>query len=136
MSAKKRITLILCLTLCLVVVVILNALNPTQSINAMTADNVSQISVELVPPNETILLQGEQVDTMLDLIHNLKPGHPTVRLGLNGQTVTITVWNSRGTQLTVMPAGSYVKINGIFYTTSYEECEALNNFANSLLEAS
>ena len=50
-----------------------------------------------------------------------------------GQGVTFTLTMSDGTQTQIMAYNPFLVIDGIGYKTKYEPCEALNSYANRLL---
>lgn len=51
-----------------------------------------------------------------------------------GQGVTFTLTMSDGTQTQIMAYNPFLVIDGVGYRTKYEPCEALNNYANRLLD--
>ena len=51
-----------------------------------------------------------------------------------GQGVTYTLTMTDGTQTTVMAYNPFLVIDGVGYRTKYQPCEALNGYANRLLQ--
>lgn len=51
-----------------------------------------------------------------------------------GQGVTFTLTMSDGTQTQIMAYNPFLVIDGVGCRTKYEPCEALNNYANRLLD--
>ena len=52
----------------------------------------------------------------------------------DGQGVTFTLVMADGTQTSIMAYAPFLVIDGVGYKTKYEPCEALNQYANMLLE--
>ena len=51
-----------------------------------------------------------------------------------GQGVIYTLTMTDGTQTTVMAYNPFLVIDGVGYRTKYQPCEALNGYANRLLQ--
>ena len=53
----------------------------------------------------------------------------------DGQGVVFTLTMVDGTQTDIMAYNPFIVIDGIGYKTKYEPCEALNSYANELLNS-
>lgn len=51
-----------------------------------------------------------------------------------GQGVVFTIIMNDGSETEILEYNPFLVIDGVGYKTKYEPCEALNNYANSLLE--
>ena len=89
--------------------------------------------VRLTPPGETI-----QITEMTELVNLLKDvviyNEDNSYTEYCGQGVIFTLTMANGTQTSIMAYNPFLVIDGVGYKTKYEPCEALNQYANMLLE--
>lgn len=99
----------------------------------LKAENVVSASVELLPPDATIQIAEikELVSCLNDVVIYNKDNSYTEYCG---QAVIFTLNLSDGSQMRIQAYNPFVIINGIGYKCKYEPCEALNSYANRLLE--
>ena len=74
---------------------------------------------------------GLLVDLLKDVVVYNKDNSYT---DYSGQGVTFTLVMIDGTQTSIMEYNPFLVIDGVGYKTKYEPCEALNHYANRLLE--
>ena len=100
--------------------------------NLDTSQIVSAV-VRLTPPGETI-----QITEMTELVNLLKDvviyNEDNSYTEYCGQGVIFTLTMADGTQTSIMAYNPFLVIDGVGYKTKYEPCEALNQYANMLLE--
>ncbi len=95
--------------------------------------NVVSASVELLPPDATIqIVDIEELVSYLNDVVIYNKDNSYTRYG--GQAVIFTLTLSDGSQIRIQAYNPFVIINGIGYKCKYEPCEALNSYANRLLE--
>lgn len=99
-------------------------LNPSQIVSA---------AVRLTPPDKTI--QITEVTELVDLLKEVVIyNEDNSYTEYSGQGVVFTLTMADGTQTSIMAYNPFLVIDGIGYRTKYEPCEALNQYANILLE--
>ena len=100
----------------------------------LRASDIVSASVWLAPPGRTIRI--DDTKALAGLLKKLVIYEPT-ELGsdtLSGQSVVFTISLSDGSQKKVQPYHPYLEIDGTVYKTKYRPCEALNLYANRLME--
>ena len=105
--------------------------NPYQG---LTTEEISAAAVQLQPPDKTLLV--EELDQLVALLQELviyeeDPSYTEYA----GQAVTVQLTMSDGTQTSVTEYAPFLIIDGVGYRTEYEPCEALNRYANELLNS-
>lgn len=100
----------------------------------LDAAKVSSVSVRLTPPD--VELQVEDLDALAELLRDVviyeKDDSYTE---YSGQGVTFTLTMADGSRTTIMAYNPFLVIDGVGYRTKYEPCEALNSYANKLLNS-
>ena len=106
----------------------------TKPLQDLTAAEVSSATVFLQPPGETVEIKdiSKLVDLLNDVILYEKDNSYTE---YGGQVVTFQLNMADGTQTKIMAYNPFIVIDGVGYRTEDAPCEALNQFANELLEA-
>ena len=100
----------------------------------LRASDIVSASVHLTPPDETAPVDDteELAGLLRDIvIYNKSVGYQTYA----GQSVTFTIALSDGSHMEVTEANPFIVIDGTGYKAEYEICEALNRYANRLLES-
>lgn len=98
----------------------------------LNASELSAATVQLAPPDKTVQIveRKELVEYLKDVVIYRKDNSYTE---YDGQGVTFTLTKNDGTQTRIMAYYPFLVIDGVGYRTKYEPCEALNNYANRLL---
>lgn len=97
--------------------------------------DVSEIlsaTVRLAPPDKTVkIVELEELAGYINdvVIYNVDNSYTEY----NGQGVIFTLTMADGTQTEIMAYNPFLVIDGIGYKTEYKPCEALNDYANRLL---
>ena len=106
----------------------------TKPYQDLTTEEISFATVQLQPPDRT--LQVEKIDDLIALLQDLviyeKDNSYTEYAG---QAVTVQLTMSDGTQVSITEYNPFLIIDGVGYRTEYESCEALNSYANELLDS-
>ena len=114
---------------------LLYSARPFETINV---DEIEQIKVYAIPPDEEVVLSEAEVESVVPLLKNLKiskPGYKIFAMGLGGQTVRFTVQKTDGSSIEVSNVGNVlIMVDGRSYQADYESAEAINKFANKVLE--
>lgn len=102
----------------------------------LSAEDISSVSLELMPPGRTFDLTTDQITDLADglqdiIIYKEEPLEP-----LAGQAVIFNITYTDGTTVKVEPMGSLMQIDGVRYQTKYEPSEELNRFANGIEQES
>lgn len=99
----------------------------------LDASQIVSATIRLEPPDKTIpIIEIPELAAYLrDVVIYNKDNSYTE---YSGQGVTFTLTMSDGTQTQIMAYNPFLVIDGVGYKTKYEPCEALNNYANRLLE--
>lgn len=121
---------ILSVTIIMIVFAVISGRKPYKNLD--TSQIVSAV-VRLTPPGETI-----QITEMTELVNLLKDvviyNEDNSYTEYCGQGVIFTLTMADGTQTNIMAYNPFLVIDGVGYKTKYEPCEALNQYANMLLE--
>lgn len=121
---------ILSVTIIMIVFAVISGRKPYKNLD--TSQIVSAV-VRLTPPGETI-----QITEMTELVNLLKDvviyNEDNSYTEYCGQGVIFTLTMADGTQTSIMAYNPFLVIDGVGYKTKYEPCEALNQYANMLLE--
>lgn len=100
----------------------------------LDAAELSSASVRLTPPD--VELQVEDLAALTELLRDVviyeKDDSYTE---YSGQGVTFTLTMADGSQTSIMAYNPFLVIDGVGYRTGYEPCEALNSYANKLLNS-
>ncbi len=129
---KKKIFIVISICIIIVGIAAFTFIGRKPFRNLEPSDIVSA-TVLLMPPNETIQITeaSELVSKLKEIvIYNIDNSYRNY----SGQAVIFTLTMSDGTQIEIMEYNPFIVINGLGYKTKYEPCEALNNYANSLLD--
>ncbi|WP_277935519.1 hypothetical protein [Parablautia muri] len=132
MKRKTGLVLIICvLILCIVGVSLLTSRGKKPYKN-LSASQILSATVRLTPPDKTIqIAEIKELAAYLEDVVIYKKDNSYTEYA--GQGVTFTLTMSNGTQTQIMAYNPFLVIDGIGYKTKYEPCEALNNYANRLL---
>lgn len=131
MKILKR--LIITFTCVLVIGMIVFALcSGRKPFKGMKASEIASAMVRLTPPDKTILIteMEELTNYLNDVVIYNKDNSFTE---YDGQGVTFMLTMSDGTQTEILEYQPFLVIDGVGYKTKYKPCEALNNYANRLL---
>ena len=105
--------------------------NPYQG---LTTEEISAATVQLQPPDKTLLV--EELDQLVALLQELVIyEEDSSYTEYAGQAVTVQLTMSDGSQTSVTEYNPFLIIDGVGYRTEYEPCEALNRYANELLNS-
>ena len=106
----------------------------TKPYQDLTAADIASATVFLQPPDQT--LQVEDTDRLAALLQDVVIyEEDNSYTEYAGQAVTIQLTMSDGTQTSITAYNPFLIIDGIGYRTEYEPCEALNRYANELLDS-
>lgn len=100
----------------------------------LDAAQIAYATVHLSPPDKTVqIVDIEELVGYLKgvVIHNEDNSYTEYA----GQGVTFTLTMTDGAQTKIMAYNPFLVIDGVGYQTDYEPCEALNSYANELLNA-
>lgn len=132
---RKGIIILVASVLMLSVVVIAFAIyGGKKPYKDLDAAQIVSATVNLSPPDKTVQIIEikELVEYLQDVVIHNKDNSYTAYAG---QGVTFTLTMTDGTQTKIMAYNPFLVIDGVGYKTDYEPCEALNNYANKLLNA-
>lgn len=98
----------------------------------MEPSEIASATVRLIPPDKTILITEieELTNYLNDVVIYNKDNSYTES---DGQGVIFMLTMTDGTQTEIMAYNPFLVIDGVGYKTKYEPCEALNGYANRLL---
>ena len=100
----------------------------------LEAADIAAASVTLMPPDVTLELNTEEIETLAGLLGDLRITRPDQSYTeYAGQAVQFAVTFADGTETVVTDYNPFLIIDGTGWRTAYEPCEALNSFANDLL---
>ena len=134
MSKRKKRLLILAFVVLAAVAALLH-FRPQTPLSHLQPDQIDTMFVYVMPPEEKVVLTGEQSAQAVELLQNLQISRKGYRLlGTGGQTVKFTLVCKDGTGLEVVNFGNAViYINGQSYKAEYTSAHALSTFANQVI---
>lgn len=98
----------------------------------LQSSDIRSASVQLLPPNETVSIpEPEELTALLHDVVIFEEDDSYFEY--YGQSVIFTLEKTDGTTVEIMAYDPFVVIDGIGYKCEYEPCEALNRYANDLL---
>ncbi|MCD7838431.1 MAG: hypothetical protein LUG65_05930 [Clostridiales bacterium] len=132
---KKRIALLV--LVCVVAVGVASlALSGTwgrRPFKNLSAEDIVTASVTLTPPGETVeIAELEELEDDLNAVVIYRKDNSYTEYA--GQSCVFSLTLTDGTTLEVNAYNPFLIIDGVGYRCEYEPCEALNSFANRLLE--
>lgn len=99
----------------------------------LEASDIAAAAVRLTPPDRTVQISElEELAGYLEDVVIYREDNSFREYA--GQGVTFCLTMSDGTQTEVMAYNPFLVVNGVGYRTKYEPCEALNRYANGLLD--
>ena len=133
---KKKwliITMVCMVLLCIVVMVFLFTVGKKPYKN-LDAAQIASAKVQLTPPDKTVEIEdiSELVGYLNDVVIYNQDNSYTEYVG---QGVTFTLIMTDGTQTEITAYNPFLIIDGVGYKTKYEPCQALNSYANELLNS-
>ncbi len=133
MRKRTMIIPLLCILLLAFTMIIFVFVSGRRPYKDLEAAQIVSATVQLSPPDKTIQITEtkELVDLLKDVVVYNKDNSYT---DYSGQGVTFTLVMIDGTQTSIMEYNPFLVIDGVGYKTKYEPCEALNHYANRLLE--
>ncbi len=133
MRKRTMIIPLLCILLLAFTMIIFVFVSDRRPYKDLEAAQIVSAAVQLSPPDKTIQITEtkELVDLLKDVVVYNKDNSYT---DYSGQGVTFTLVMIDGTQTSIMEYNPFLVIDGVGYKTKYEPCEALNHYANRLLE--
>lgn len=98
----------------------------------LQSSEIRSASVQLQPPNEIVSIpEPEELTALLHDVVIYEEDNSYSEY--DGQSVIFTLEKTDGTTVEIMAYDPFVVIDGIGYKCEYEPCEALNRYANDLL---
>lgn len=133
MRKRTMIIPLICILLLAFTMIIFVFVSGRRPYKDLEAAQIVSATVQLPPPGKTIQITEtkELVDLLKDVVIYNKDNSYT---DYSGQGVTFTLVMIDGTQTSIMEYNPFLVIDGVGYKTKYEPCEALNHYANRLLE--
>lgn len=103
-------------------------------LKSLSLDEIDAVEVELLPPDQTVRLTVEQIETLLPLLRDVVTFERDDSYRVYaGQAVIYTISKKDGTTVRVMEYNPFIVLDGAGYRCKYGPCEALNRFANDLI---
>ena len=133
MRKRTMIIPLICILLLAFTMIIFVFVSGRRPYKDLEAAQIVSATVQLSPPDKTIQITEtkELVDLLKDVVVYNKDNSYT---DYSGQGITFTLVMIDGTQTSIMEYNPFLVIDGVGYKTKYEPCEALNHYANRLLE--
>ncbi|RKI94358.1 hypothetical protein D7V94_01135 [Parablautia intestinalis] len=133
MKRKTIIISLICILSAVIIVMVTAVFRGRKPYKNVDSSQIVSATVRLTPPDKTI-----QITEVTELVKLLKDvviyNEDNSYTEYSGQGVTFTVTMADGTQTSIMAYNPFLVIDGVGYKTKYEPCEALNHYANILLE--
>lgn len=128
----KKLTAFVFVLTCVLALAGCSAAKGVKPYQALRATDIVSATVHLAPPDKTLQIEdtGELAALLNDVVIYDEDDSYTTYCG---QGVTFTLTMADGTQTSVMAYNPFLVIDGVGYKTEYEPCQALNAYANGLL---
>ena len=133
MRKRTMIISLICILLVAITMIIFVFVSGRKPYKDLETAQIVSATVQLSPPGKIIQITKtkELVDLLKDIVVYNKDNSYT---DYSGQGITFTLVMIDGTQTNIMECNPFLVIDGVGYKTKYEPCEALNHYANRLLE--
>lgn len=130
---KMNKNLIIGLTILIIVVILVITfkMSGKKPFKNLTADDISSVSVRLIPPDKTIEIT--EIQKLVDILKDVVI-YEIDDTEYAGQSVIYTIKMKDGRETVINACNPLIIINELGYKTKYEPCERLNEMANGLLE--
>ncbi len=132
MKKKTLIVILICIFLIGIIMIVYHTVGGKNPFKDLGPSEIVSATVRLTPSDTTIqVVEIEELTRYLNdvVIYNKDNSYTEY----SGQGVIFTLILSDGTQTEVMAYNPFFVIDGVGYKTKYEPCEALNAYANRLL---
>ena len=109
---------------------------PATPCSSLKMEEIKEIRVFCIPPEQTVTLSQEELTKALDLLQDMQAYHHVyISKSLIGQVVKFTIVKVDGTEIEIAIAGNMtISINGASYRAQYTTTEALTSYANDVLK--
>ncbi|MGN6710660.1 hypothetical protein [Anaerocolumna jejuensis] len=105
----------------------------TRPFKDLTAKDVKEVTVKLIPPDTELGFTDEEVNKLVEILNRVVIYQKDNSYGkYAGQAVIFTMTKTDGTQISINAYNPFIIIDGVGYKTKYGPCEELNNLANNL----
>lgn len=133
MRKRTIIISLVCVLSAVIVIMIFASVRGRKPYKDLDAVQIVSATVRLSPPDKTVQITEikELVDLLKEVVVYNEDNSYTESCG---QGVIFTLVMTDGTQTSIMAYNPFLVIDGVGYKTKYEPCEALNHYANMLLE--
>lgn len=107
-------------------------LHPGKPFENLNASDIASATVQLTPPDKTIqIVETEELAALLRDVTIYEKDNSY--RDYCGQAATFSLTLKDGSCTKIMEYNPFLVIDGVGYRTEYEPCEALNQYANELL---
>ena len=132
MKKKALIVISACILLIGVPIIVSTVAGGKNIFKDLESSKIVSATVRLIPPDKTIQIMD--METLTEYLNDVVIYHKdNSYTEYCGQAVIFTLILSDGTQTEIMAYNPFLVIDGVGYKTKYEPCEALNAYANRLL---
>ena len=133
MRKRTMVISLICILLAVFTMIIFVFVSGRKPYKDLETAQIVSATVQLSPPGKIIQITEtkELVNLLKDIVVYNKDNSYT---DYSGQGITFTLVMIDGTQTSIMEYNPFLVIDGASYKTKYEPCEALNHYANRLLE--
>ena len=137
MGKYKKIAIVIGVVIILFVI-IAYFFFPGTPCSSLKMEEIKEIRIFCVPPEQTVILSQEELAKAVDLLQDMKAYHRGyISNSLIGQAVKFTIIKIDGTEIEIVIVGNMtISINGASYRAQYTTTEAVTSFANSIIAGS
>ena len=99
----------------------------------LSADDISEVTVELIPPFVSHVLNRYEIKELTNILHDVEIYEQDDSYNhYYGQAVNFVITKTDGSKIEIIDYNPFIVIDGVGYRTKYEPCEELNKFANDI----
>ena len=130
----KIIVTVICGLMVIAGVVMYQMNKGTKPLKDLSMDDVESISMSMYLSSVTIELDEDEMERVVELLREIAVYEEDETYGeYNGMPITFWLKASDGSVRNINIGAPFVVIDGVGYRAKYDSCEALDQYANSLM---
>lgn len=122
------------MTIGLIGVMAVNALNPQKTLQGLDADEIAYVSIQTSEMTEAALVPEDRVGELLDILAAAELEKPVLAAdGLSDSSTTYTFQKAGNVKITVKDMAPYLVVRGLAWEVDEDTSRALSAYYDSLV---